>query len=145
MKVAILGAVHGTTAKEQLIFETYKAAVTLKIEDAEIISPAEIEEHRSEFKRKNPNASYIEATADMVKFDLEVVSNADLVLADVSLRSTGLGMELVKIAEKGHSRVLLFAKNDIPYSNMIDGLFPDSPVVLYKSEEDLAQKLDELL
>ncbi len=145
MKVAILGAVHGTSPSERLIFETYKAAVSLKIEHAEILTPNKIYEHRAEFVKNNPKATDIDAVADMVRFDLEEVSNSDLVLVDISLRSTGLGMELARIAEKKHIRVLLFAKSDCLYSDMIVGLFPDCPVISYGSADELAQKLDELL
>lgn len=146
MKVAILGAVHGTSASERLIFETYKAAVSLKLEDAEIVEPNVIFSHRDEFVKNNPQATKLEATAEMVKFDLEEVKSADLVIADISLRSTGLGLELAGLMGKREGKhLLLFAKADCTFSDMIVGAFPNNQVYIYESQAELAQKLDELL
>ncbi len=146
MKVMILGAVHGTTDSDKLIFETYKSAITCKFENAEIVTPNTIFEHKKKFMLSNPSASENEVLADMVNFDLNEVQSADLVLADISLRSTGLGMELISIKNNNKTQKLfLFAKKDCDFSDMIKGAFAFEKIYIYENCAELAEILNELL
>lgn len=151
MKVAILGAVHGTSESERLIFETYKAAVLIKLKDAEIVSFDKIFEHKNNYIKFNPNANESQILKDMVSFDLNEVNSADIVLADISQRSTGLGIELAELSKRLYDKSLkplklyLFAKEDLSVSDMIKGYFANTKIINYKSAEDLAEILDKLL
>lgn len=151
MKVAILGAVHGTSESERLIFETYKAGVLEKLEDAEVVTPNKIFEHRHNFVSSHPNATENEILADMVQFDLAEVNSSDIVLADVSLRSTGMGIELAGLASKLTDKnskpfkLFLFAKEGCLVSDMVKGSFPNTKIIVYSSAEDLAEILDKIL
>lgn len=144
MKVAILGAVHGTSEKDRLIFETYKAAVSLKYEDATIITSKVIFKHKDDFKAANPKATEEEVLADMVSFDLNEVKTSDMVLADVSLRSIGVGLELAQLTNS-KARLILFCKSDCTYSDMVKGAFPNSKVYKYDNADTLAEILNEIL
>lgn len=142
MKIAILGAVHGTTKEEYEIFETYEKVCQRFFEDTLILTPKKIDDHRAEYKQKNPNATEKEIDADMVSFDLKAVSETENIFADVSYRSTGLGMELAFCFDKN---VTLFYKEGTKYSNMVSGGFPNAQAIKYSNKQELEEKLVEIL
>ncbi len=150
MKIAILGAVHGTSEKEKLIFKTYQSAVELKFESAEIFTPDTVYNYKNDYATSHKDASETEVLSEMVKFDLLEVKSCELILADISLRSTGLGLELAGLLgiNNGASvkrRIIFFVKDGSNYSDMIKGAFPLIPVYKYKDSGDLADILNKVL
>ncbi len=138
MKVAILGAVHGTTKEEIEIFDIYAKVCRKFLNEDDFLIPSKIDEHRNNFIKNNPNASEKDIDKDMVLFDLEKIVETKFIIADVSYRSTGLGMELALCFNK---KVVLFSKEGTNYSNMVNGGFPDAPVIKYLNKTDLEEKL----
>lgn len=139
MKIAVLGAVSGTTPDEYNIFNSYLKVLYKYFDEKDVFSPIALEKFLSDYKEQHKNASLTEVHTEMVKFDLKKVREADFVFVDVSLRSTGVGMELTLCSNKN---VCLFSKEGTNYSNMVEGLLPDAPVVKYNDTADLERKLD---
>lgn len=142
MKLAILGAVTGTAAEEYSIFDTYFDVAKKYFDKKDIFVPASLEEFRLEYQAKHKSAEKAEVLSKMVEFDFECVSNSDIVIADISRGSTGLGMELVRCTQK---KICFFAKEGAVVSDMVEGLFPEAPIVRYTTPQDLARKLDGII
>ncbi len=133
MKIFIAGAVTGVSGEDYKIFETYKNSVREIFPSAEIKTPDDIFEFKNNYKKSNPEKSELEILQAMVAFDLSEVASSDIVVADVSKKSTGIGMELASIK---NGRVFLFAKLGSEVSDMARGLF-GKEIVFYKDAVEL--------
>ncbi len=79
-------------------------------------------------------------TAEAItKRDLEAIETSDLLVADVSRPSTGVGMEIMYALMKG-VKVICVTRVGLPISGLVAGN-PDISLVIISDEEELEEKL----
>ncbi len=76
---------------------------------------------------------------DIYRRDVEALKKSDIVLAEVSKPSLGVGYE-ISLGEKLGKRVVCLAKEGIHLSAMINGN-PNLDLISYKDKNDLTEKL----
>jgi nucleoside 2-deoxyribosyltransferase len=72
--------------------------------------------------------------------DMEMLEEADFIVADVNEPSHGVGMEIMYAYEHGMPVICVMHKNNRPFSRLGDGS-PHLFVIEYESKEDLDSKL----
>ena len=142
-KVFIIGAVTGVEDSVWAYDELGKV-VTSVLGDVELITPNTIFDYRNNYILHHKSATEEEINYNMVKFDLEQVATADLVVGDLTVKSTGVGIELGTIQNLDNEKIF-FAKQNEVVSNMVLGAFPNTKVIRYKDFEDFKIKLKQAL
>lgn len=142
-KVFVIGAV---TDVEDTVsaYDILGEIVCSVLGEIEVVTPNTIFTYRDNYILHHKTATEEEINYNMVKFDLEQVATADLIVGDLSVRSTGVGIELGTIRNLP-SKKLFFANKDANVSNMILGAFPDNEVIRYNDFEDFKKLLKEQL
>ncbi len=138
-KVFIIGAVTGVENTISVYDELGKVVKSV-LGDVELITPNTIMHFREDYIKKHNNASEEEINFKMVQFDLDHVKTADLIVGDLSIRSTGVGIELGSIVDN-NSKKLFFAKDDATVSNMVLGAFKNIRIIKYSDFEDFKVRL----
>ncbi len=138
-KVFIVGAVTGVEDTVSAYDELGKVVVSV-LGDVELITPNTIFDYRNNYILHHKTATEEEINYNMVKFDLEQVSTADLVVGDLTVKSTGVGIELGTISNLDNKKIF-FAKEGEVVSNMVLGAFPKNKVIRYKTFDDFKEKL----
>ena len=126
MKCYILGAVSGASENSIKIFGIYKAALNKKNEV--LGTPIET----SKFNGSNSERFLIAKNS---------IQSSDLVIADLSQASTGVGIELA-MAHLLNKKILCFAKTGSKVSGLALGMIENS-VIFYKDSEDLFNLIQE--
>ncbi|MFH7836476.1 MAG: nucleoside 2-deoxyribosyltransferase [Candidatus Aenigmatarchaeota archaeon] len=108
-------------------------AETIENEGYEIISKWVLEE----------NLKIYVSPRDILKRDIEGVLKSDMLIAEVSNPSHGVGME-VAIAFLSGKKIILVKNEDSKLSYMLQGI-PDKEIIEYTSKEDMKEKLSEKL
>jgi nucleoside 2-deoxyribosyltransferase len=67
------------------------------------------------------------------------VKSSDIILAEVSKPSHGVGMEIMLAYMEG-KRIILLAKKDVKLSALLEGI-KDAVIIRYEDEEELWEKL----
>jgi len=67
------------------------------------------------------------------------VKSSDIILAEVSKPSHGVGMEIMLAYMEG-KRIILLAKKDVKLSALLEGI-KDAVIIRYEDEEELLEKL----
>ncbi|MEM1575412.1 MAG: nucleoside 2-deoxyribosyltransferase [Nitrososphaerota archaeon] len=80
---------------------------------------------------------------DILKRDIEGVLKSDMLIAEVSNPSHGVGME-VAIAFLSGKKIILIKNKDSKLSYMLQGIL-DKELIEYTSKEDIKEKLSEKL
>lgn len=142
-KVFIIGAVTGVEDSVWAYDELGKV-VTSVLGDVELITPNTIFDYRNNYILHHKSATEEEINYNMVKFDLEQVATADLIVGDLTVKSTGVGIELGTIQNLDNEKIF-FAKQNEVVSNMVLGAFPNTKVIRYKDFEDFKIKLKQAL
>lgn len=136
-KVFIIGSVTKVSKRGQKIFDTYKNIVQANLKNAQIILPEDIKNYRIKYRLYNPDASISDTTAAMVDYDLQQIVSSDLLIADVSRASTGLGIEIVT-AKSNNKEIIYFANAKSVVSMMLLGYIHPSKINWYKNQKELA-------
>ena len=142
-KVFIIGAVTGVEDSVWAYDELGKV-VTSVLGNVELITPNTIFDYRNNYILHHKSATEEEINYNMVKFDLEQVATADLIVGDLTVKSTGVGIELGTIQNLDNEKIF-FAKQNEVVSNMVLGAFPNTKVIRYKDFEDFKIKLKQAL
>ena len=142
-KVFIIGAVTGVEDTVSAYDELGNVVISV-LGDVELITPNTIFAYRDNYILHHKSATEEEINYNMVKFDLEQVATADLVVGDLTIKSTGVGIELGTIKDLDNKKIF-FAKEDEVVSNMVLGAFPKVKVIRYKDFEDFKLKLKKAL
>ncbi|MEM2987287.1 MAG: nucleoside 2-deoxyribosyltransferase [Nitrososphaerota archaeon] len=108
-------------------------AETIENEGYEIISKWVLEE----------NLKIYVSPRDILKRDIEGVLKSDMLIAEVSNPSHGVGME-VAIAFLSGKKIILVKNEDSKLSYMLQGI-PNKEIIEYTSKEDMKEKLSEKL
>lgn len=138
--IFVIGAYFNTNKKDIEIYSSISTYLKNKYPGKKIIDPNDIEDYRCKFIKENPHATLEEINKAMVDFDLDLIRKSSLLIADVSNKSTGLGIEL-GVAKENNKKVLLVSKYGKKISNMILGAL-DVPVHFYKTEDDLIRIIE---
>jgi len=80
---------------------------------------------------------------DILKRDIESVLKSDILIAEVSNSSHGVGMEIA-IAFLSGKKIILIKNKNSKISYMLQGI-PDKEIIEYTSKEDMREKLSEKL
>ena len=144
MKKIFIGGAYFATAPEDISVYSFVADVLKKRNpNLEITTPNDIETYRNYFSLKHPHARDEEVNKVMVEYDLEKLKEADVIIADVSNKSTGLGLELGTV--RGEDKFFVFiAKKGCMISNMLYGAFPNVEVKRYGSLNELKAIMEQL-
>lgn len=108
-------------------------AETIENEGYEIISKWVLEE----------NLKIYVSPRDILKRDIEGVLKSDMLIAEVSNPSHGVGME-VAIAFLSGKKIILVKNEDSKLSYMLQGI-PNKEIIEYTSKEDMKEKLSKKL
>lgn len=135
-KIFIGGAVSDCDNTILNHYDDLKNAILADNASFEITTPNDIKKYA--LSLKNCVSNEREIFAKMVDFDLRKVREADFFIADVTNKSTGLGLELGVALETG-ANVLLYAQKGASTSNMLACF---SPIIYY---ENLEEKTNDIL
>ncbi len=80
----------------------------------------------------------IEKAKDEIAFDFHLLDSSDIILAEVTKPSHGVGMEILYAHQKG-KRVILMKKNGSRLSHM--ALVHAHEIIEYEDQQDLEKKL----
>ncbi|MGB9858098.1 MAG: nucleoside 2-deoxyribosyltransferase [Brevinematia bacterium] len=80
---------------------------------------------------------------DIFYRDTNGVRSSDIILAEVSFPSHGVGMEIMFAYLEG-KKIILVAKNEVKLSSLLEGI-PGTVIIRYKDYEDLKCKVREIL
>ncbi len=140
MKIFIVGAVSSASEQQLSKYKVYKQVLTDVFDDLSLTTPDDIWDYRLKCIAENPNASKIDIDNMMTNFDLQKVRESDLLVGDLSVRSTGMGIEL-GVANENKVKAIFFFEEGTEISNMITGTFKGSKFVSYKDLTELSKKL----
>ncbi len=76
---------------------------------------------------------------EITRRDLEAIEHSDVLIADVSRPSTGVGMEIMYALMKG-VKVVCVTKSGLPVSGLVAGS-PKISLIVIRDEEELEEKL----
>lgn len=94
----------------------------------------------------NPNVYSMEADKtpeEIYTRDVNWIEESDLLIAEISTPSLGVGYELA-YAERLHKKIIILGDNNIKLSSMITGN-KNFELIAYDNEQDLLEKLDNRL
>ncbi len=135
MKIFVAGAFFLTSEQDTRVYQDI-ARMLSSIRGVEVYQPIDIENYRQQYKKAHPKDSKATYDRIMVDYDLKLIKDSDLIIADVSNKSTGLGIELGTAKECGN-KIEFIAKKGSQISNMVFGAFPDQEVQYYNDIDDL--------
>ncbi len=141
MQIFILGAVTGTSEYQLAKFDVYKKISHNIFNNYQVIDYRDILDYKKELPL---SFSDFEINKEMAKFDLEQVKNSNLLIADISSLSTGLGIELGTALAYKKQIIFCYEKNS-KISTMITGTFYNSPFIEYEDIKDLESQLSKEL
>ena len=143
-KIFVCGAVFGIDVEESKKFDVYENVLKKLYPETEIVVPNTISQFRNDFIKANPQVSEDVVNTKMSEFDLRQVKESDCLVCDLSLLSTGLGLEL-GVALENRKTIFCFAKTDSKISNLVLGTFAPNGITNYDSLDMLAVQLKEKL
>lgn len=141
MQIFILGAVTGASEYHLTKFNAYQKTIKSLFPKAKIIDYRDILDYKKEISL---DFSDFEINKKMANFDLEQVKNSDILIADISSLSTGLGIEL-GIALTYKKKIIFCYEKNSKISTMITGTFYNSPFIEYEDIKDLENQLSKEL
>lgn len=142
-KVFILGAYFNTSKSDTNAYPLLANLFKKHFKNIEVIVPTDIENYKENFKLNNPNVSDQLVDKAMVDFDLAQIKAADLLFADVTNKSTGVGIEL-GVAKENNKNIVFCAKENSKISSMVYGAFPDKEIHFYRDVNDLENLISKL-
>lgn len=128
MKCYVLGAVTGGAENAKEIFETYKIALKGKFEI--LGTPLETAKFQGTYAERFNRAK-------------EFIRQADLIVADMSVASTGAGIEM-GMAHLLSKKIVVFAKTESKVSGLVIGLVGEQNIHYYNDSEELLEKITKL-
>lgn len=134
--IFVAGAYFATDKNDTDIYPFITKILKEKYPNLKCVMPTDIDKYRENFIKENPSATIQQINKAMVDFDIMQVKTAKMLIADVSNKSTGLGIELGSIF--ADNKPLIFvAKEGSQISNMVYGAFPHIQIHYYKNRDDL--------
>ena len=140
MKVFLAGAVSSADSKQLAKYGVYKNCVLDTLGNIDLTVPDDIWDYRNDCIKYNPDFTKLDVDKAMVKYDLDLVRQADLIICDLSQQSNGMGIEL-GVACSNNIEVIFFYEAGAYVSNMVTGAFSDSKFIEYKDLDELKNKL----
>jgi hypothetical protein len=141
MQIFLAGAVSVANDKQLNKYNVYKDILE---KYGKLTVPDDIWAYRENCIKMNPNASKLEIDRMMVEYDLSRVKNSDLVVCDLSMQSTGMGLELGVVYENKNKIIFCYEKGSY-ISNMITGAFSGYSFIEYLDLIDLKNQLTQLI
>ena len=134
--IFVAGAYFATDKNDTDIYPFITKVLKEKYPNLKSVMPTDIDEYRENYIKENPNAPTHQINKAMVNFDIKQVKTAKMIIADVSNKSTGLGIELGSILD-ANKHLFFVAREGCQISNMVYGAFPHVKINYYKNRDDL--------
>lgn len=134
--IFVAGAYFTTSKTDTDIFPFIVNIIKNNTKNIPVYQPTDIEEYRFKIERENPNILLQELNKKMVDYDLDLVAKSKYMIADVTNKSLGLGLELGVVRQFGIPLELI-ARSGSQISNMLFGAFPNCEVKFYKDKQEL--------
>lgn len=142
-KIFIIGAQIQIKNNNEQLFNIYKNAIEKNSKDVQIVLPEDIKIHSDNFQLTTPNASLSDNVKEMARYDLQQILSSDLIVADISRPSTGLGIEICT-ALSNNKKVLFFANSKSRVSMLLIGYMDKNKINWYKNKKELKIKLNKI-
>jgi len=126
--IFVIGAYSNTNKEDLDIYKVIDSYLETLCPEYKIITPFTIEN----FLNNLSNHSY----EKMVSYDLDCVKKSSLLVADLTNKSTGVGIEL-GIAKEHNKNIIFLAKEGSSISNMVLGAFPNYKIHYYQDNKDI--------
>ena len=137
MKNIFLMGAYFTTKKEDIdLYPIIAEFIKNNFKNVNITQPIDIENFRKNYIKQNPQATIENINEAMVNYDLDLIRKSDLLIVDLTNKSTGVGIEL-GVAKENNKKLIFFAKKDSKISNMVYGAFSNIPVFYYETLQEL--------
>lgn len=144
MKIFIGGAFFNTSKKDVNIYSYIAKILKEILPNVTIIEPNTIEFFRKNYEQTHPDISKKDIDKAMVDYDLEQVKSCSLFIADITNKSTGLGLEL-GILKEHNKKVVFIARSNSEISKMVLGAFYDTEIYYYSSLNDVNNIINEIV
>lgn len=127
MKVYFAFSIRGGTPDERIIQTVYKLLKEMR------------HEVTTEFNINRKSRERYMSDRDIYRRDVEALEKSDVILAEVSKPSLGVGYEIA-FGEKIGKRVICLVREGVHLSAMINGN-PNLTLITYRDKDDLTEKL----
>lgn len=142
MKISILGEIDNHGKEACALIETYNKVVCNYFKKSEVFTPTFVQSFKNNYAAKHKSASQKDVAQQVAKYETEQIETSDAIIADISCNSTELGLKLALCKNKN---VCFFAQDQAEFSSIIEGMFPDAPIVRYIDNSDLERKLNGII
>ena len=134
--IFLAGAYTGIDKNKLSIYAELKQFILSIDKNFNIVNVDDVDNYKKDYQVNHPNASSKDVEIAMVKYDIDFVKNCDLIIANLTNKSIGVGIEL-GIAFELNKNVLLVAESGSTISNMVLGCFQNNEIHFYKDLVEL--------
>ena len=139
MQIFLAGSVSGADEKQLEKYGIYEKVLK---PFGKVIAPKDIDKFIEKCKKEKTTFSQKQLDKIIVEYDLTQVKTSELVVCDLTLNSTGVGIEL-GVAKTNNIPVIFCYQKGTNISTIVRGAFFDSTFIEYKNIEQLQEKLIE--
>lgn len=134
--IFLAGAYTGIDKNKLSIYAELKQFILGIDKNFNIVNVDDVDNYKKDYQVNHPNASFKDVEIAMVKYDIDFVKNCDLIIANLTNKSIGVGIEL-GIAFELNKNVLFVAESGSTISNMVLGCFQNNEIHFYKDLVEL--------
>ena len=134
--IFLAGAYTGIDKNKLSIYAELKQFLLSIDENLNVVNVDDVDNYKKNYQLNHPNASENEVEFAMVKYDIDFVKNCDLIIANLTNKSIGVGIEL-GVAFTFNKNVLFVAESGSTISNMVLGCFQNNEIHFYKDLVEL--------
>ena len=134
--IFLAGAYTGIDKNKLSIYAELKHFILCIDKNFNVVNMYDVDNYIKDYQVNLPNASFKDVEIAMVKYDIDFVKNCDLIIANLTNKSIGVGIEL-GIAFELNKNVLFVAESGSTISNMVLGCFQNNEIYFYKDLVEL--------
>ena len=134
--IFLAGAYTGIDKNKLSIYAELKQFILGIDKNFNVVNVNDVDNYKKDYQVNHPNASFKDVEIAMVKYDIDFVKNCDLIIANLTNKSIGVGIEL-GIAFELNKNVLFVAESGSTISNMVLGCFQNNEIHFYKDLVEL--------
>ena len=134
--IFLAGAYTGIDKNKLSIYAELKQFILGIDKNFNVVNVDDVNNYKKDYQVNHPNASFKDVEIAMVKYDIDFVKNCDLIIANLTNKSIGVGIEL-GIAFELNKNVLFVAESGSTISNMVLGCFQNNEIHFYKDLVEL--------
>ena len=134
--IFLAGAYTGIDKNKLSIYAELKQFILGIDKNFNVVNVDDVDNYKKDYQVNHPNSSFKDVEIAMVKYDIDFVKNCDLIIANLTNKSIGVGIEL-GIAFELNKNVLFVAESGSTISNMVLGCFQNNEIHFYKDLVEL--------